>query len=44
MIITVLTRTQAGMLKKYLKEVDPSAFTVITNSSDIVGKGFRIVS
>ncbi len=44
MITTVLNRTQAGMLKKYLKEIDPSAFTVITNSSDIVGKGFRIVS
>lgn len=44
MITTVLNRTQAGMLKKYLKEVDPSAFTVITNSSDILGKGFRIVS
>ena len=44
MIITVLNRTQAGLLKKYLKELDPSAFTVITNSSDIVGKGFRIVA
>ncbi len=44
MIITVLTRMQAGMLKKYLKEVDPQAFTVITNSSDIIGKGFRIVN
>ena len=43
MIVTVLNRTQAGLLKKYLKELDPSAFTVITNSSDIVGKGFRIV-
>ncbi|MBO5261478.1 MAG: YitT family protein [Clostridia bacterium] len=44
MITTVLNRTQAGMLKKFLKETDPGAFTVITNSSDIVGKGFRIVS
>ena len=44
MITTVLNRTQAGMLKKYLKEIDPAAFTVITNSSDIIGKGFRIVS
>lgn len=44
MITTVLNRTQAGMLKKYLKEIDPAAFTVITNSSDILGKGFRIVS
>lgn len=43
MISVVLNRTQAGLLKKYLKETDPSAFTVITNSSDIVGKGFRIV-
>lgn len=43
MITTVLNRTQAGMLKKFLKETDPGAFTVITNSSDIVGKGFRIV-
>lgn len=44
MITTVLNRTQAGMLKKFLKETDPTAFTIITNSSDIVGKGFRIVS
>ena len=44
MITTVLNRAQAGELKKYLKEIDPGAFTVITNSSDIVGKGFRIVS
>lgn len=44
MITTVLNRTQAGMLKKFLKETDPGAFTVITNSSDILGKGFRIVS
>ncbi|MBO5313085.1 MAG: YitT family protein [Clostridia bacterium] len=44
MIITVLNRTQAGLLKKFLKENDPNAFSIITNSSDIVGKGFRIVS
>ena len=44
MITTVLNRAQAGELKKFLKETDPDAFTVITNSSDIVGKGFRIVS
>ena len=44
MIITVLNRTQAGLLKKFLKASDPTAFSIITNSSDIVGKGFRIVS
>lgn len=43
MIITVLNRTQASILKQYLKQTDPSAFTIITNSSDIQGKGFRIV-
>ena len=43
MIIAVLNRQQATMLKLYLKQTDPSAFTVITNSSDILGKGFRIV-
>ena len=43
MIITVLNRTQASILKLYLKQADPNAFTIITNSSDIQGKGFRIV-
>lgn len=43
MIITVLNRTQASILKLYLKQADPDAFTIITNSSDIQGKGFRIV-
>jgi uncharacterized membrane-anchored protein YitT (DUF2179 family) len=41
-IITVLSRTQAMQLKTYIKETgDGSDFTIITNSSDIVGKGFR---
>ena len=43
MIITVLNRTQASILKLYLKQNDPDAFTIITNSSDIQGKGFKIV-
>lgn len=43
MIITVLNRSQAASLKKHLKEKDPEAFTIITNSTDILGKGFRIV-
>ncbi len=41
-IITVLSRTQAMQLKNYIKETgDGSDFTIITNSSDIIGKGFR---
>ena len=43
MIVTVLNRTQASILKSYLKQKDPEAFTIITNSSDIQGKGFRMV-
>ncbi len=41
MITTVLNRDQAVKLKLYIKEVDPTAFSIITNSSDILGKGFR---
>lgn len=43
MIITVLNRSQAVLLKQQLKKIDVNAFTVITNSSDILGKGFRTV-
>lgn len=42
-IITVLNRPQAVALKQYIKTVDPKAFTVITNSSDILGRGFRTI-
>ncbi len=41
MVITVLKRGQAVVLKQYIRQVDRHAFTVITNSSDILGKGFR---
>lgn len=41
-IITVLSRTQAMQLKTYITETgDGTDFTIITNSSDIIGKGFR---
>lgn len=41
MIITVLNRGQAILLKRYIKQVDEKAFSIITNSSDILGRGFR---
>ena len=41
-IITVLSRTQAMQLKEFITSTgDGSDFTIITNSSDIIGKGFR---
>ncbi|MBQ7352586.1 MAG: YitT family protein [Clostridia bacterium] len=43
MIITVLNRQQAALFKKFIKQNDNDAFTIITNSTDILGKGFRIV-
>lgn len=43
MVTAVLNRDQAMKLKQYIKEEDPSAFSIITNSSDILGKGFRTV-
>lgn len=40
-ILAVMKRSQAVLLRRYVKEVDPDAFIMITNSSEIIGKGFR---
>jgi uncharacterized membrane-anchored protein YitT (DUF2179 family) len=40
LIITVLNRYESLLLRKYIHEVDPHAFIVITTSTEIVGKGF----
>ena len=41
-ILTVLSRAQAMQLKTFISTTgDGSDFTIITNSSDIIGKGFR---
>lgn len=39
-VLTALSRAQAVALRRYLKSVDPHAFMLITNSSEIFGKGF----
>ncbi len=41
MVITVLTRSQAVELKDHIKKIEPGVFIITTNSSDILGKGFR---
>lgn len=41
MILTVLDRRQAALLRKFVLSVDPEAFVIITNSNNIIGKGFR---
>jgi uncharacterized membrane-anchored protein YitT (DUF2179 family) len=40
-ILTVTKRRQAVQLRNYVKKVEPGAFLMITNSSEIIGKGFR---
>lgn len=39
-VMTVLSRTQAVALRRRLKETEPDAFMLVTNSSEIFGKGF----
>lgn len=40
-VLVVLKRSQAVRLRRYIKDVEPTAFMMITNSSEIIGKGFR---
>lgn len=40
-MILVLNRHQTMLLKKFVKELDSKAFVVVTNTSDICGKGFK---
>ena len=41
--MTVMSRTQAVLLRNYIKKVEPSAFMLISNTSEIIGKGFHSV-
>ncbi|WOC31608.1 MULTISPECIES: YitT family protein [Caproicibacterium] len=40
-ILTVMKRNQAVRLRRFIREQQPNAFIMITNSSEIIGKGFR---
>lgn len=40
-ILTVMKRNQAVRLRKFIRQQQPNAFIMITNSSEIIGKGFR---
>ena len=39
-VLTVLKPRQAMKLRNFIKATDPTAFLIITNSSEIIGKGF----
>ena len=40
-IITITKRSQAVELRNFIRRTQPGAFIAITNSSEIIGKGFR---
>ena len=42
-ILTACRRGEAVKLRQKLTEIDPQAFMFITNTSEIIGKGFRSV-
>ena len=41
LVLTVMTRGQAVILRRYVRSVEPHAFIMVTNTSEIIGKGFR---
>lgn len=40
-VMTVMNRAQAIRLRNFIKTHEPGAFIMITNTSEIIGKGFR---
>lgn len=42
-VFTVLSRPQAVRLRNFIKENQPSAFMLISNTSEIIGKGFHSI-
>lgn len=40
-ILTVVNRVQAIHLRQFIKQNQPEAFLLITNTSEIIGRGFR---
>ena len=40
-IFTVVTRRELAILQDYISVIDPEAFMTVTDSSEVLGKGFR---
>ncbi len=40
-LLTAIRTPEASRLTKIIKEVDPNAFTIVTEAGEILGKGFR---
>ena len=43
-VMTVMSRREAVLLRRHVRKVDPQAFVLIMNTGEIVGKGFRGVN
>lgn len=42
-VLTALNRAQAVQLRNFIKKEDPNAFILISNTSEIIGKGFHSI-
>ncbi len=42
-LMTVCPRIDAAKLRRRVREIDPGAFVIVTNSNEIIGRGFRAV-
>jgi uncharacterized membrane-anchored protein YitT (DUF2179 family) len=42
-IFTTVNRRELGIIKDYIKEVDPNAFISVMNTQEILGKGFKSI-
>ena len=42
-LLTVCRRIEGARLRKFCKAVDPKSFLIVSNTSEIIGKGFREV-
>lgn len=40
-IFTIVNRRELGIVKDYIKEIDPDAFISVMNTQEILGKGFK---
>ncbi len=42
-LLTVCKRIEGARLRRVCKEIDPHSFIIVSNTSEIIGKGFRAV-
>ncbi len=40
-LMTVMSRREAILLRRFVRQTDPAAFVLIMNTGEIIGKGFR---